>query len=119
MWNCVRIHLTAPKGQDEINVSISITLPQEADCSYDYSLKMTLNFTLGVSSLGNQKSTLLLGFTFVPDEATQIDISFEGVSLKSAISFALEMQERFKDRSRDTGVTPPDISGTIEIVKSS
>ena len=119
MWSYVRIHLTAPKGQDEINVSISITLPKEADVSYDYSLKMTLNIPVGVSSLGNQKSTLLLGFAFVPDEATQICISFEGVSFGSAISFAFEMQERFKDRSRDTGITPPDISGTIEIVKSS
>ncbi len=100
-------------------MSISITLPKEADDSYDYSLKMTLNFPEGVSSLGNQKPTLLSGFMFVPDEATQIDISFEGVSFGSAISFALDIQgrfERFKDRSRDTGMTLPNISGTIEIV---
>ena len=99
-------------------MSIAITLPNVVsdDGAWCYSIQVTLECPEGFFSVRDYLS----GFTLaLPDEANRISFSFEGISFEGAITLALDIQKRFKDRSRDTGSATPNISGTIEIVKSS
>ncbi len=101
-------------------MSIAITLPNvvSGDGAWCYSIQVTLECPEGFFSVRDYLSGFTLNFTSPPDEANRISFSYEGISFEGAITLALDIQKQFKDRSRDTGSATPNISGTIEIVKS-